>query len=108
MNSIKDALNQSVLKHEDKDAQRQIGVMLFEKILEKRHRRDVKVRICFQAAICLLLALFLVFAFLFSFIPVIPQVQTVLNTLLLSMLLLFIDTCQKVINVFMRSKAGGL
>ena len=104
MNTIKYALKKGLLKYEDRDVQRSLGIMLFEKVLEKRRRREERIKLCFQCAVFVLLSAFLFFAYLFSLTAVIRVPQAIMNALLTIVFIIFMDICSKVLGFIPRRK----
>ena len=102
MNAIKDALNKALARHDDKGMQQDISRLLFERILEKNRRRNARLKLYFQAAICFVMSLLLMFMYLFSFIPMVPQ--QVLSILLLAICVLLLDIGQQLLLIFARRR----
>jgi hypothetical protein len=99
MNTIKKVLQNELNKHQDHPMQATISNALFERLLEKKRRRDQKIRLCLQGFVFLLIVGFLCFVFLFSFTHVMPDTQTVINILLLLAFLVLMDLCHKILGL---------
>jgi hypothetical protein len=97
MDTIKNALQKELITYEDHRKQVLIGDKLFGRLLEKKRRRELRIRLCLQACVLLLMLAFLCFIFLFPDMPVLPAPQISTRILLLLAFLVFMDTCQRIL-----------
>ncbi len=93
MNSIKQALEKDLSRHEDGPAKAQLSHMLFQRILQKKQKQDEKIKIL------MLLIILLFFIFSGPFSVRMPELQTIISCLLVLAVLIFTDICLKMLGV---------